>query len=393
MASSDSPPVIPAHQEPPVQINTLQDLLQGLQGAHAEAVYAWIDGVYTRSKLIYIQEGQVEHLAVKLVQKQKEADDLYQQLQDTIADLDKHRIIHGFLQQNNLLRGNASKHDKIEVPKFDGAIDKYPQFKTQLLLKLQNDPRYEEDAAHAVSFIASRLDGKAFHQLHPYVKDGNVKLKSYQEVMRILDSAYLDTERKAKAQIEMNNLRQANRPFAEFVADFRRLQAELDYNESALIDRLKTSISSELRNALVFVDAPNNLEALIQKLSGMDQKLRTNSMIDKQQGRSPFGAPPRRLGSFPATPSTPTLFPSTLATPASPFAIGGDPMDLSATRRRGPLTPAERAQRMASGACLYCGELGHLAKDCPKRPSAHPTRLNQLAIKAASTGVEEPGKE
>lgn len=41
-------------------------------------------------------------------------------------------------------------------------------------------------------------------------------------------------------------------------------------------------------------------------------------------------------------------------------------MDLSPAR--GPLPTAEKQRRINLGLCLYCGEGGHIARFCAKRP-------------------------
>jgi hypothetical protein len=74
-------------------------------------------------------------------------------------------------------------------------------------------------------------------------------------------------------------------------------------------------------------------------------------------------------------------------------------MDLSANRRR--ITPEERARRMAEGRCLYCGGLGHMARDCPTKPQVpRPLRANETTTSPAPPPVTveritevESGKE
>ena len=48
---------------------------------------------------------------------------------------------------------------------------------------------------------------------------------------------------------------------------------------------------------------------------------------------------------------------------------------------RGPLTEEEKARRRREGRCLYCNDLGHIARECPKA---------QAARSFAATRVEGP---
>lgn len=53
---------------------------------------------------------------------------------------------------------------------------------------------------------------------------------------------------------------------------------------------------------------------------------------------------------------------------------GGDAMDLSAVnvRPHGPLTPQEKERRRKLGLCIYCGETGHVIRNCPIKPPGGP---------------------
>lgn len=45
-------------------------------------------------------------------------------------------------------------------------------------------------------------------------------------------------------------------------------------------------------------------------------------------------------------------------------------MEIDATRisrQRGPLSQAEKDRRRREGLCLYCGNSGHVANDCPNK--------------------------
>jgi len=49
----------------------------------------------------------------------------------------------------------------------------------------------------------------------------------------------------------------------------------------------------------------------------------------------------------------------------------------------GKLTPAERIRRFANNLCLFCGGVGHIAKECPK-PSSSAAKARSCAAKETS---------
>ena len=57
------------------------------------------------------------------------------------------------------------------------------------------------------------------------------------------------------------------------------------------------------------------------------------------------------------------------------------PMEIEATRRRGPLSDEEKQRRRANRLCLYCGGLGHIAINCPDRPKH---QVNQILTTPAT---------
>ena len=93
---------------------------------------------------------------------------------------------------------------------------------------------------------------------------------------------------------------------------------------------------------------------------------------------------------MPRTRSKPT-YASVVAKPFSREAYNASPantptlIEINTTRCRGPLPEEEKQQRRANRLCLYCGEPGHVAVNCPHRPRR---QVNQIAASTNSTKPE-----
>ena len=145
----------------------------------------------------------------------------------------------------------------------------------------------------------------------------------------------------------MEVLRQTNREFSLYYAEFQRYAADVQWNNSAKRTALTRGLSTEIEDALVLTsDIPSKFSEYATFLQRLDNRIKAHSAEKK-------GRP---------TPRTTAL------TPSTPFSSRTtDPMDLSAGRR-GPLSQEEKAKRIVEGRCFYCGGLGHTIRTCTVRP-------------------------
>lgn len=265
---------------------------------------------------------------------------------------------------------------KLDVPEFSGVKKDYAEFKAQLQIKLVTDSAEYQDEQTACAYIISKLKGPAFHQVYPRIKDGRYTGQTAVELIKLLDLIYEDPHRQETATREIMALRQKNRPFSDFMADFRRLEGDGDFNETALKATLTGAISDELRAATIHHDTSGSFESFVELLSNLDGKMRAATELQRSFTQRTAGSNLRyNQSTIAAPPATPQ--PSSPITQTTTY--GGDAMDLSSARR-GPLTPEERAYRLANALCLYCGKPGHVSRTCTNRRAPPPVRLSTVAF-------------
>jgi len=264
-------------------------------------------------------------------------------------------------------QGTPTAPTSIPIPdpeRFDGARDRLRSFKAHLSLKLQNDASRYPSSAHQVAYAIGLLTGPAFSQVLPYIRETSIDLPDIASLFRILDIAFGDPDLAATAERKLETLKQANREFSSYYAEFQRYASDVEWNESAKKSALFRGLSNEIKDALMLVDAaPATFDEFVPYVQRLDNRIRAREAEKK-------GRPTPR-------PANPTPRPAPPPTPSTGSGTHPGPMDLSSFRRT--LSPEERQKRILEGRCLYCGGFGHVARVCPnKRPA--PLRGNEATL-------------
>ena len=260
----------------------------------------------------------------------------------------------------------SEKHP--DPPMYGGDRAELRTWTTQLRLKLlMNADRYPTMPGK-LAYAISRLKDTALYQIRPYIKDDDtIDLRDVSELITKLELAFGDPDRKATAQRELRRLQQANREFHVYLAEYQRLIPDTGYNEEAKRSILLEGISNELKSAILTLDLPTDLDEVIQILQKIDNRYRATQASIRKAGT--VFSNTSRSSSAPtiAAVSKPTPAPAPTVTTTTKISAppSSDAMDLSVSRHRGPLTPAEKSRRMNEGLCMYCGGSGHFAQSCP----------------------------
>jgi hypothetical protein len=233
-------------------------------------------------------------------------------------------------------------------------------------------------------YAFNRLRGIAFGQILPHVReDGTIGLEDLPAFIQLLEAAFGDPDQIATAERKMREIKQKNRVFSQYYAEFQVITADLDWNPSALQNALRIGLSEEKKDSFTYSDMPEELPAFVTVCQNRDNQI--------QQRRAEKAAQNKGSGIGFASPRPPPAPKIPEVAPAGTIAgyNGPAPMDLSAGKRR--ISAEERAKRFADGRCLYCGEFNHRAAECAARKKAPTFKASGAEVN--DVGTKDSSKE
>ncbi|KAG9020597.1 hypothetical protein FS837_008059, partial [Tulasnella sp. UAMH 9824] len=86
-------------------------------------------------------------------------------------------------------------------------------------------------------------------------------------------TAFGDPDKEGTAIRKLESLTQGNRPAATYAADFRRLKADIAWNEQAFMHAYQQGLRADVKDGMVYHNKPDTLEKLIALTIRIDDRL------------------------------------------------------------------------------------------------------------------------
>jgi hypothetical protein len=130
-----------------------------------------------------------------------------------------------------------SSNPKVEDPElYYGEWPKLWAFITQYELKFNCEANRFDNEVKKVNYASSRYRGNAWAWIEPSINQGQSTYTTWEGFKMAITRAFGEANSKEVARRKFKAARQGNRSAAAYWADFQRITADLDYNNSMYID-------------------------------------------------------------------------------------------------------------------------------------------------------------
>ena len=235
--------------------------------------------------------------------------------------------------------------------------------------------RYPTDVSR-VGLVGTLLTGTALSWFAPLLERHSPLLEDFEGFVNEFQANFGDTDSMRTAVNKIRRLRQGDRPASAYAADFRLLACDIPWDEEALMDQFRQGLRNDVKDLLLtFHDDPKSLTEAISRAVRCD-----NRLFERRSER-------QQMLRFRPTETYASVVASTPQVSKPSLMEGPTPMEIETTRRRGPLSDAEKQRRRANRLCLYCGGPGHIAMNCPHKPRR---QVNQVSTHDNPISISAP---
>jgi len=159
----------------------------------------------------------------------------------------------------SLIPGNATQTQQApasrlhEPENFDGTRAKFSKFITKLALVFASDPACYYTHTAKITYTASYLSGSAADWFEPHLNRATrqIGFTTYEAFIHSLKNAYDDPDARATAEHKLHNLKQGDKDYSVYLAEFSAYATILNCNDMTKIAFFSNSANQGLKTALL----------------------------------------------------------------------------------------------------------------------------------------------
>ncbi len=192
--------------------------------------------------------------------------------------------------------------------------------------------------------------------------------------MADFEAVFGDSDKARTSANKLCRIQQGTRSTIVYTSEFKQLACDVNWGEAALIDQFRCGIRDDVQDLLLTFTEPSSFSEAIT------QAIRCNNRLFERHQEKKVTSNAQLWNN---QPTTLPLVPQTTPV-ARPAFFGPASMQIDAAKFK-PLTEVEKLRRRTNNLCLYCGNPGHVARQCPQK-------LVKLQVQVVETPQELENK-
>jgi hypothetical protein len=294
-----------------------------------------------------------------------------------------------------------------EPDTFDGSDPrKLNNFILLCNLFFRQNSSYSDDETK-VTFALSYLRGTALEYFEPSILDSDEIpdwMDNWSAFIRTLRVQFGPIDPTADAEDGIDNLKmQDNQHIVKYNVEFNRLAIRTGWDDSVLRHRYYSGLAERIKDVMGQQGKPPTLEAMKTLAHSIDSRHWERNREKSRAGKNKSEGNDKSDGKNKSDDKNKSPSANNNGSggsknnksknnnkPNKPASTSGNSAALSGKLGKdGKLTHEERQRRFDNNLCMFCGGLGHTAKDCPKSSSSA-SKAKARAAQATTKDKESP---
>ena len=173
-------------------------------------------------------------------------------------------------------------------------------------------------------------------------------LNNFEAFLGAFSEAFGEHDKICSTTIEIYSLHQGTQSASNYASEFQQLACNINWDEPALISQFYFDLQDGVKNLLLTLPDPSKLDEAINQAKKCD-----SCLFERRQDKR-----------IRTTPHQPSEYSASFTSVYAVKYTEAKAIQINATRFKS-LTEQEKKRRREENLCLYCGQPGHRASNCP----------------------------